>query len=92
MDQPPEDADYPILFSPQLEAAVWANRFDVHFSFHEFILEFAQVDQRREQGIVVARVAIPPLLMTEFADLLQTMWAAYARRSMPREVDDDDEA
>jgi hypothetical protein len=92
VDRPPEDADYPIALPPEHEAAVWANRFDVHFSFHEFILEFAQVDHRREQGIVVARVAIPPLLMTEFAELLQAMWAAYARRSMPREVDDDDGA
>jgi hypothetical protein len=54
VDQPPEDADDPILLPPQLEAAVWADRFDIHF-------------------------------------LLQAMWAAYARRSMPREVDDDDE-
>jgi len=75
-------------------AGVWANFVNVSYSLHGFTIDFVRMDETAPppgQGIVVARVALSPLLVTELMDRLQQTWEGYARSAMPKEVYDDDD-
>jgi hypothetical protein len=37
--------------------------------------------------VVVARVNLSPLMVTQLIEALETNWATYAQKAMPREVD-----
>jgi len=44
------------------------------------------------QGVVVARVNVSPLFVTQLIDALNANWAKYAKKAMPREVQDADDS
>lgn len=77
-----------IMIDPDHMAGVWANFARVSHSPYEFTLDFARLDfgTNPPQGIVVARVSLSPLLVTQLIDALSTNWDSYAERSMPPEV------
>jgi hypothetical protein len=80
-----------IMIEASQMAGVWANFARVSHSPYEFTLDFVRLDYgtKPPQGIVVARVSLSPLMVTQLIDALGANWAIYAERSMPPEVQRD---
>jgi hypothetical protein len=94
-EQPAGDAgQIQIAIEPDKAAGVWANFASVNHSPHEFTIDFVRLDfgQMPPTGIVVARVAVSPLFVTQLIQALQDNWSKYAKKAMPREVHDDDDS
>lgn len=91
----PEHPEQGQIFLPEDKlAGVWANWAQVSHSPHEFTLDFVRMDATAPppgRGIVVARVSVSPLFITQLIDALTDNWRAYAEKAMPREVEDDGE-
>jgi len=90
----------PVEVAIQIEAAqkagVWANFARVSHSPYEFTLDFIRLDlanPKRPEGIVVARVSVSPLFITQLIEALDTNWKKFAEKAMPQELmrDGDDE-
>jgi hypothetical protein len=86
-----------IIISPDQMAGVWANFAVVSHTVHEFTLDFVRLDGTAPPpggGIVVSRVSVSPLFVTQLIDALTDNWQKYASKAMPEEVqrDDDDNA
>jgi hypothetical protein len=77
-----------IMIDPAQLGGVWANFARVSHSPYEFTLDFVRLDYANTppQGIVVARVSLSPLLVTQLIEALSNNWDIYAERSMPPEV------
>lgn len=92
MTEPTAGADEPqelqIYIDPAHMAGVWANYARVSHSPYEFTLDFVRLDFSAPavSGIVVGRVSLSPLMVTQLIDALQLNWDIYARKSMPPEV------
>jgi hypothetical protein len=69
---------------PDQLAGVWANWAQVSHSDYEFTLDFVRLDFTTRQGIVVARVSVSPLFVTQLIDALNSQWQAYAEKALPR--------
>lgn len=92
-DQPDgEEVQPQVMIDPGQMAGVWANYARVSHSPYEFTLDFVRLDftMQPTQGIVVARVSLSPLMVTQLIDALTANWAKYAQRSMPPEVSHDE--
>ncbi len=89
----PEKEDVHIRIDPQQQAGVWANFALVNHSEHEFTLDFVRLDYSSSprQGIVVGRIAVSPLFITQLIAALQDNWNKYAEKAMPKEVYGDDD-
>ena len=89
------DEQQPAILIPQEHlAGVWANRAIVSHTLHEFTLDVVRMDGTAPppgRGIVVARVSLSPLLVTELMDALDREWRVYAESTFPKEVLDGDE-
>jgi hypothetical protein len=86
---PPEQPGEPqIIIQPEQMAGVWANFARVGQSPFEFTLDFVRLDfgSNPPNGIVVARVSVSPLFITQLIDALSDQWQQYAARAMPEEV------
>ncbi len=81
--RPPLRVDVP----ENQKGGVWANFARVTHSPYEFTLDFARIDFSAGEGVVVARVNLSPLLVTQLLDALSTNWETYAARALPRDVD-----
>ncbi len=84
-----------VFMDPQQAAGVWANFARVNHSEHEFTIDFVRIDYANAPnltGVVVARVAVSPLFVTQLIGALQENWDKYARKAMPKEVYGADEA
>ncbi|HUZ38078.1 MAG TPA: DUF3467 domain-containing protein [Streptosporangiaceae bacterium] len=81
-------AEPQIMIDPAQMAGVWSNFARVSHSPYEFTLDFARLDfaVNPPQGIVVARVSLSPLMVTQLIEALSINWARYAEKSMPPEV------
>jgi|SRR5581483_2485451 len=82
-----------IYMDPSQLAGVWANFAQVSHSEHEFTLDFVRFDYSAPppgRGIVVARVSVSPLFVTQLIDALSDNWQKYAQKALPREVRDSD--
>ncbi len=79
-----------IFIDPSQMAGVWANFARVSHSPYEFTLDFVRLDftQAPPQGVVVARVSLSPLMVTQLIDALSENWDTYASKAMPRELHD----
>lgn len=83
--------DAPKISVPEAQrAGVWANYAVVSHSPHEFTLDFVRVEPQLEaggpSGLVVSRVSLSPLMVTQLIDALQENWQKYAERALPREA------
>lgn len=88
-EQPEEERTLEVTIEPHHMAGVWANFARVNHSEHEFTIDFVRIDYAsapRFQGIVVARVAVSPLFITQLIDTLQDNWNKYAKKALPKEV------
>lgn len=79
--QPPE-----IILEPEKMAGVWANFASVVHTQHEFTLDFIRMEAHGAQGMVVARVSVSPLFITQLIDALGDNWQKYAAKALPKEV------
>jgi hypothetical protein len=85
-----------ISIDERLRGGVWANFARVWHTPHEFTLDFVRLDgieDDKRAGVVVARVSVSPLFVTQLIDALQDNWQQYASRAMPPEMrahDDED--
>lgn len=82
-----------VFLPPDMLAGVWANWAQVSHSLHEFTLDFVRMDATFPppgRGIVVARVSVSPLFITQLIDALTDNWNKYAEKALPREVDSDE--
>lgn len=86
----PEQAEVPIIMPPDQRGGVWANFARVSHSEHEFTLDFVRIDHADGQGVVVARVSVSPLFVTQLVEALESNWQKFADKTLPREVFDDD--
>src|SRR3954453_7954435 len=89
MPDEPEEAKAEIILPPEQMAGVWANFASVSHSEHEFTIDFVRMDGTAPppgRGIVVARVSMSPLFITQLIDALQKNWSGYAQKAMPREL------
>jgi len=77
-----------IILQPEKMAGVWANFARVSHSEHEFTLDFVRMEPDGSQGIVVARVSVSPLFVTQLIDALNINWQKYAQKALPKEVQD----
>jgi hypothetical protein len=82
-----------IIIQPDQMAGVWANFAKVSHSDYEFTLDFVRLDFSNQppSGIVVARVSVAPLFITQLIDALQLNWQKYAEKALPREVYGDEQ-
>jgi hypothetical protein len=89
-DQQEEQPEFTIGIDPSQQAGVWANFARVSHSPYEFTLDFVRLDfaSHPPTGIVVSRVSLSPLLVSQFIDALNTNWQAYVEKSLPKEVYD----
>ncbi len=88
----PQPLDVNIIIQPEQMAGVWANFARVSQSPYEFTLDFVRLDfaTKPAAGIVVARVAVSPLFITQLTEALQSQWEKYAAKAMPKEVQGDE--
>lgn len=89
--QPEEKKPVQILLPPEQMAGVYANWAAVGHSPHEFTIDFVRMEwgETEERGVVVARVSVSPLFITQLIQALQDNWTRFAERSMPKEVNGD---
>lgn len=88
-DQPQEEPSGPqIIIEPAQMAGVWANFAQVGHSAYEFTLDFVRLDFSTSppNGIVVARVSVSPLFVSQLIETLNKNWQEYAKKALPKEV------
>lgn len=78
---------------PDQLGGVWANAAAVRHSPHEFTIDFLRCDfgddGKATAGILVQRVNMSPLFVTQLIAALQDNWSKYATKAMPRELMDE---
>ncbi len=88
-DEAPAPPNPEIILRQELMPGVWANFAQVSHSQHEFTIDFVRMDGTAPppgRGIVVARVSMSPLFITQLIDALQQNWSGYAQKAMPRDL------
>jgi hypothetical protein len=88
-DDDPRSAQPEIILRQEQIGGVWANFAQVSHSQHEFTIDFVRMDATAPppgRGIVVARVSMSPLFVTQLIDALQKNWSGYAEKALPREA------
>ena len=79
-----------MFLEPAQMGGVWANFARVSQSPFEFTLDFVRLDYTTDpaNGVVVARVSVSPLFITQLIDVLQAQWTQYAEHALPMEARD----
>jgi len=77
-----------IRIDKEHQAGAWANYAQVSHSPYEFTLDFVRIDfaQQPPVGMVVSRVSVSPLFVSQLIDALQANWKLFAEKSLPKEV------
>jgi hypothetical protein len=85
-----ESHEAQIIIDQAQMGGVWANFARVSHSEHEFTLDFIRLDYATDpiQGVVVSRVSVSPLFVTQLVDAINDNWKKYAKKAMPQEVRD----
>lgn len=91
MDEPSHQAQLAVNLPQEMFGGVWANFAAVSHSEHEFTIDFIRVDPGGTQGIVTARVNVSPLFITQLQEALKANWDEFAKKSMPKEVQNSDD-
>jgi hypothetical protein len=75
---------------PDQLGGVWANGAAVRHSPHEFTIDFMRFDYddqgKPAAGVLVQRVNMSPLFVTQLITALQDNWGKYATKAMPQEL------
>ncbi len=86
----PQESEVTIIMPPDQLGGVWANFAQVSHSEHEFTIDFVRIHHASRQGVVVARVGVSPLFVTQLVEALETNWQKFAEKALPPGVLDDD--
>ena len=86
-----EEHEVQILLPPEQMAGVYANWAQVGHSPHEFTIDFVRMEygETQTRGVVVTRVSVSPLFITQLIQALQDNWTTYAQKALPKEVTGD---
>jgi hypothetical protein len=75
---------------PDQLGGVWSNGAVVRHSPHEFTIDFIRFDYDDQgapaAGVLVQRVNMSPLFVTQLITALQDNWSKYATKAMPQEL------
>ncbi len=75
---------------PDQLGGVWANAAAVRHSPHEFTIDFLRCDfddkGQAVNGLLVQRVNMSPLFVTQLIAALQDNWSKYATKAMPQDI------
>lgn len=75
---------------PDQLGGVWANGAAVRHSPHEFTIDFMRFDfdgeGKPQNGVLVQRVNMSPLFVSQLITALQDNWSKYASKAMPQEL------
>ena len=75
---------------PDQLGGVWANAAAVRHSPHEFTIDFLRCDfddtGQVTNGLLVQRVNVSPLFVTQLISALQDNWSKYATKAMPKDI------
>lgn len=75
---------------PGQMGGVWANAAAVRHSPHEFTIDFLRCDfddtGKAKAGLLVQRVNMSPLFVSQLISALQDNWSKYADKAMPKEI------
>ena len=87
-----ESADGQIFMPAEQAAGVYANWAQVSHSEHEFTLDFVRMDYSAQplRGVVVARVSVSPLFITQLISALEENWRLYAEKALPKDLNSPD--
>ena len=76
--------------TPDQLGGVWANGAAVRHSPHEFTIDFMRFDfdgeGKPQAGVLVQRVNMSPLFVSQLITALQDNWSKYASKAMPQEL------
>lgn len=89
MSDLPDEALPPYEVPPESFAGVYANFATVGHTVFEFTLDFARYHQQPDgsvKGVLVQRVSMSPLLVSQLLAALTENWATYAQKALPPEV------
>jgi hypothetical protein len=93
MDEAPEVMNLNLQMDIKDMGGVWSNFAVVKHSPFEFTIDFARLDFNLDgsrSGVVVSRVNLSPLFVTQLIDALQSNWQVYSDKAMPPEVRNND--
>lgn len=75
---------------PDQLGGVWANAAAVRHSPHEFTIDFLRCDfddgGQAVNGILVQRVNMSPLFVSQLIAALQDNWSKYATKALPKDI------
>ena len=75
---------------PDQLGGVWANAAAVRHSPHEFTIDFLRCDfddgGQAVNGILVQRVNMSPLFVSQLIAALQDNWSKYAAKALPKDI------
>lgn len=95
VSETPEDSRQPpeVLIRHEDAGGVWANFAAVSHSPYEFTIDFVRLDfsTTPPRGVVVSRVNLSPLFVSQLMDALKENWSKYAEKALPKEVRGDHE-
>lgn len=78
---------------PDQLGGVWANAAGVRHSPHEFTIDFLRCefgdDGKAKQGVLVQRVNMSPLFVSQLISALQDNWSKYASKALPHDLMED---
>ncbi len=94
MNEYPAEQHINIHVPAESRGGVWANFASVAHSPYEFTLDFIRMEYASETaselpGVLVARVNLSPLLVTQLIDALQENWERYASKALPPDLEPD---
>lgn len=76
--------------TPDQMGGVWANAAAVRHSPHEFTIDFLRCEfddnGKAQSGVLVQRVNMSPLFVTQLISALQDNWSKYADKAMPKDL------
>ena len=75
---------------PDQLGGVWANAAAVRHSPHEFTIDFLRCDfddtGQAINGLLVQRVNMSPLFVSQLIAALQDNWSKYATKALPKDI------
>lgn len=88
MSEENKKMDPNILIRENDLAGSYANFAAVTHTPFEFTIDFARLDfnQMPPTGIIVQRINLSPLFVSQLIDALQANWDSYAAKSLPKDL------
>lgn len=80
--------EFEVILPEEKMGGVWANFARVSHTPHEFTLDFIRTESDGSRGIVVSRVSVSPLFVSQFIEALNQNWSKYAEKAMPNDLED----